>query len=78
MTYLGDTGEISATHRRAGDAPTRQIRTTTARYVAIGSETAGRYGLYRWDMNGPGGATPHFHRTFSESCPAARMFFAAF
>jgi mannose-6-phosphate isomerase-like protein (cupin superfamily) len=32
-----------------------------------GPLTAGRYGLYRWDMGGPGGATPHVHRTFSES-----------
>ena len=38
-----------------------------ARTLATGSLTAGRYGLYRWDVGGPGGATPHFHRTFAES-----------
>jgi mannose-6-phosphate isomerase-like protein (cupin superfamily) len=67
MTYTGSTGEVSAVHLGAGDVPTRQIGTTTAGYVATGSQTAGRYGLYRWDMGGPGGAAPHFHRTFSES-----------
>jgi mannose-6-phosphate isomerase-like protein (cupin superfamily) len=54
-------------HQSAGSEPSRQLGTTTARYLATGSLTAGRYGLYRWDMGGPGGATPHFHRTFSES-----------
>jgi mannose-6-phosphate isomerase-like protein (cupin superfamily) len=67
MTYTGHTGEVSAVHRRAGSEPTRQLGTTTARYLATGSLTAGRFGLYQWDMGGPGGATPHFHRTFSES-----------
>jgi len=67
MTYTGDAGEVSGVHLKAGGVPTRQIGTTTARYLATGSLTAGRYGLYRWDMGGPGGAEPHFHRTFSES-----------
>ena len=41
---------------------------TTARFVARGSMTNGRYGLFRWDMpGGGGGPDPHFHRTFSES-----------
>jgi mannose-6-phosphate isomerase-like protein (cupin superfamily) len=44
------------------------IRSTAARFVATSDLTGGRYGLYRWDMAPKGGgATPHFHRTFSES-----------
>jgi quercetin dioxygenase-like cupin family protein len=39
----------------------------TLRFVAPGSVTAGRYGLFEYRM-GPGpGARPHYHRTFSES-----------
>jgi hypothetical protein len=53
MTYTGSTGEVGAVHLGAGDVPTRQIGTTTASYVATGSLTSGRYGLYRWDMGGP-------------------------
>jgi hypothetical protein len=58
MTYTGETGEVSAVHQRAGSEPSRQLGTTTARYLATGSLTTGRYGLYRRDMGGPGGATP--------------------
>src|SRR4051794_36024358 len=67
MSYQGD-GEANAILRTAADVETLQIRTTSARLVASGSLTEGRYGLYRWDMAPTGGgATPHFHRTFSES-----------
>lgn len=39
-----------------------------ARFVAPGSLTGGRFGLFRWDITErAGGAAPHFHRTFSES-----------
>jgi len=42
--------------------------TTTARFIAPGSLTRGRFGLFRWDMAArAGGASAHFHRTFSES-----------
>ena len=52
----------------AADIPTLLVGSTTARLVATGGGTDGRYGLFRWDMSGtPGGATPHYHRTFSEA-----------
>jgi mannose-6-phosphate isomerase-like protein (cupin superfamily) len=57
----------SARCTRGGQRTVPPARHTTARYLATGSLTAGCYGLYRWDMGGPGGATPHVHRTFSES-----------
>lgn len=35
---------------------------------ATGATTAGRFGLYEWSMPPhAAGATPHFHKTFSES-----------
>lgn len=38
------------------------------RFVAPGSDTAGRFGLFRWDMAPhAGGPAAHFHKTFSES-----------
>jgi len=41
---------------------------TVAGYLATGASTNGQFGLYRWDMSGqPVGATPHFHKTISES-----------
>lgn len=52
----------------ATDIPVLQVGTTTARLVATGELTERRYGLYRWEMSGaPSGATPHYHRTFSEA-----------
>lgn len=52
----------------AAGVPTLQVGATTARFVALGSDTDGRYGLFRWEMSAkPGGATPHIHRTFSEA-----------
>jgi mannose-6-phosphate isomerase-like protein (cupin superfamily) len=37
-------------------------------FTAPGSATNGQYGLFEWNMSGtPGGASPHFHKTFSES-----------
>ena len=40
----------------------------TVRFVAPGSDTAGRFGLFRWDMAPhAGGPAAHFHKTFSES-----------
>ncbi|MFI5254408.1 MAG: cupin domain-containing protein [Candidatus Limnocylindrales bacterium] len=67
MSYLGD-GEVSAIRRTPDDVRTLLLRTTTARFIAPGSLTGGRFGLFQWDMPArSGGATPHFHRTFSES-----------
>ena len=66
MTYDGS-GEVSAVHVPAGSAPELQIGSTTGVLVAPGGLTNQEFGLFRWDMTAPGGADPHFHRTFSES-----------
>jgi len=68
--YLGDTGEISAVFRPAGDEPelTIGVGGTRVHYLATGASTSGEFGLYRWDMAGPpSGPAPHFHKTISES-----------
>ncbi len=68
MSYDGG-GEDSSLHVPANATSTiRMASGTVAHLVAPGSLTAGRYGLFRWDMPArSGGAKPHFHRTFSES-----------
>lgn len=68
MTYEHETGEFSAILRSAADVPGLVRPTSRCRFVAPGSVTDGRYGLFRWEMDPrAGGPTPHFHRTFSES-----------
>ena len=60
MTYLPDPTTVSrrADQRSAG----------RTRFVATGSQTRGDFGLYEYTLPpGAGGATPHLHRTFSES-----------
>lgn len=66
--YTGTGGETSA-RVRPGDTPAAlRLGGTTVHHLATGATTDGGFGLYRWEMDGsPGGATPHFHRTFSES-----------
>jgi len=61
--YLGDTGEVTATIR-PGSTPAELPRPGgAAHYLATGQLTAGRFGLYRWDMGPePAGANAHFHR----------------
>jgi quercetin dioxygenase-like cupin family protein len=67
MSYQGN-GEVSAVFLSKDAVDALQIRASSARFVAPGSLTAGRFGLFRWDMQaGAGGAGAHFHRTFSES-----------
>ena len=68
MSYQGD-GEVSAVYHAADAVDRLQVSaTTTGSFIAPGSLTAGRYGLFRWDMQAQaGGAGAHFHRTFSES-----------
>jgi mannose-6-phosphate isomerase-like protein (cupin superfamily) len=67
MSYSGD-GEINAVFRPHDDVESLRLRSTTAGFVAPGSLTDGRFGLFRWDMEArAGGASPHFQRTFSES-----------
>jgi mannose-6-phosphate isomerase-like protein (cupin superfamily) len=67
--YLGDGGEISATHRPAGQRPDIDYGSgNTAHYLATGATTDGKFGLYRWEMGpNPTGPAPHFHRSISES-----------
>lgn len=66
--YHGDEGDRSATCRLAGQAPeVKRPNGTDIHYLATGAATAGQFGLYRWEMSGPGGPDPHFHRTISES-----------
>ena len=68
-TYLGAGGELTARFRPAATAPDlHPPGGGAASYLATGATTAGRFGLYRWDMGAEqGGAKPHFHRTMSES-----------
>lgn len=66
-SYFGS-GEATARFRRADTPPELPRPTGAASYLATGSSTQGRFGLYRWDMGPePAGAEPHFHRTISES-----------
>jgi len=67
MSYSGD-GAVLATLRPAASVERVTSRATEAILVATGSLTAGRYGLFRWDMQPQaGGPKPHFHRTYSEA-----------
>jgi quercetin dioxygenase-like cupin family protein len=60
MTYLPDPATVS----RRDDQPTAG----RTRFVATGSQTRGDFGLYEYTLPpGAPGATPHLHRTFSES-----------
>ena len=69
MSYTGDGGDASAVLVGADDSPRALMRSgTIGRFIAPGSLTSGRFGLFRWEMPArSGGAGPHFHRAFSES-----------
>ena len=69
MSYEGERGEVSATGVSQAEMRALTMKSgTVARFVATGSATRGDFGLYRWEMPAnTGGATGHFHRTFSES-----------
>lgn len=69
MSYLKDVGETSALYLPPEKVERMTMGSgTVARFVAPGSVTAGRFGLFEWNMPArTGGATPHFHKTFSES-----------
>jgi len=69
VSYSKDVGEVSARYRSAGGVPSLTYPSGThVRFTAPGSATSGQYGLFEWNMTGtPGGADPHFHKTFSES-----------
>jgi mannose-6-phosphate isomerase-like protein (cupin superfamily) len=68
--FLGESGEASATFRPVSAGPdiVYPSGNAAAHYLAKGTLTSGRFGLYRWDMPGPpSGPGPHFHRSISES-----------
>jgi len=67
--YFRETGEVSATLRRAASEPDLVYQSgTTVHYLATGRSTDGLFGLYRWSMGEePGGPQPHFHKTIAES-----------
>lgn len=69
MTFTKDVGEVSATYRAVADVDGLTMKSgTVARFVAPGSVTRGQFGLFEWNMPAAsGGASPHFHKTFSES-----------
>jgi mannose-6-phosphate isomerase-like protein (cupin superfamily) len=69
VSYEGELGEVSATGVSQVEMRALTMKSgTVARFVATGSSTQGDFGLYRWEMPAnTGGATGHFHRTFSES-----------
>jgi mannose-6-phosphate isomerase-like protein (cupin superfamily) len=68
MTLPVDQPNTDATLVTAADVPSFRVGATTAGLVAVGAQTDGRYGLFRWDMTArSGGATPHYHRGFSEA-----------
>jgi mannose-6-phosphate isomerase-like protein (cupin superfamily) len=69
MSYEGTSGEVSAVHVSPDGARSVAYPSgTVGRFIAPGSATAGRYGLFRWDMpERASGASPHFHRSFSEA-----------
>jgi len=68
MSYEGPSGEVSAVWRPHAEVPPLARPTSSVRFVAPGSVTAGQYGLFRWEMQPhAGGPAAHFHRTFSES-----------
>ncbi|MEI7742548.1 MAG: cupin domain-containing protein [Chloroflexota bacterium] len=68
MSYDGE-GTTEAVPVLAHDAEAVRLGSgAQARFIAPGSLTDGRYGLFRWDAPArSGGAKPHFHRTFSEA-----------
>ena len=68
MSLPSDGPTADAVLTASADIPTLLVGATKAHLVATGSRTDGHYGLFRWDMTAAsGGATPHFHRTFSEA-----------
>ena len=68
MTLPSDAPNTDAVLTPAGEIPSFMVGQTTAGLVATGATTDGHYGLFRWDMSAvTGGATPHYHRTFSEA-----------
>ena len=69
MTYTADFGAVNATFHPGAEAEQAVMGSgMIQRFVAPGSVTQGRFGLFELHLPAGGGrANPHFHRTFSES-----------
>ncbi len=69
MSFPTDAGGSWASIDRARTAPSATMRSgARAIFVAPGDQTAGRFGLFRFEMPPrSGGPAAHYHRTFSES-----------
>jgi quercetin dioxygenase-like cupin family protein len=68
MSYQGASGQVSAVWRPREEVAPLARPTSSVRFVAPGSVTAGQYGLFHWEMQPrAGGPAAHFHRTFSEA-----------
>ena len=67
--YHGEAGEVSAHLVRAATEPAVVYPNgNQVFYLARGTQTAGTFGLYRWEMGPePTGPGPHFHRSITES-----------
>lgn len=67
--YPGESGELTATLRRASRPPDLTFGGNgAAHYLATGAGTNGQFGLYLWEMGPvPSGPAAHFHRSISES-----------
>ncbi len=69
VRFTAPAGEHTAVLRPATAPPALTIGTgASVHHLATGATTDGAFGLYRWEMpERPGGASPHFPRTLSES-----------
>lgn len=68
MSFEGPALAGIAVRRVGGEAGSIDFGSAAVRFVAPGSLTDGRYGLFRWDMAPrAGGPGPHVHTTFSEA-----------
>lgn len=68
MSFTDDDIVRGATFRRLSEVPPLQLSSASVRFTATGSMTNEEFGLFRYDLPpGPGGPSPHVHRTFSES-----------
>lgn len=66
--HLGEHGLVNAVVRPHDAPPELVSPTRTVGYLATGATTEGAFGLYRWSMAPQrSGASPHFHRTITES-----------
>ncbi len=69
MSFPTEAGAMTAWIHRADVQPEAAMKSgARAVFVAPGARTAGRFGLFRFEMPPrSGGPAAHYHRTFSES-----------